>query len=420
MAHLLLFDVPGGNDFTVLQDAVSLGHQVTLYTSDLEQYRRQGKITLDCLALAREVVEIRPFDYAAFEARVLADHARLPFDAVLCLIDIRNIEASRIAQRLGLRFLNPETARLMRDKFSVRETLARHGVRQSAFALAENSDSLRQAVAEVGYPALVKPADGYASQNVAVLFCDADLAAYLATLAARPGPTDYGLGVFANNRFSVERYVQGNLIGCDVFVNDEGRHYLGINDKLMYPPPSFAIRGSCFPSDRYDRSVIQDYVDQILSAVNFDFGAAHVEMIMTADGPFLVEVNPRLVSAQIPYQMGYALGRSLYGELINLHLGHSMEELAATPPSWFSAIRWVIAHREGLLESLELPESPHEQVRRVVVFKAPGDMVKPPINNGDRIAYVIAVGETQVAAEQLAEQYVQDSVVSLFGMEECS
>ena len=85
------------------------------------------------------------------------------------------IEASLIAEKFGLRFLNSATTRLMRDKFSVRQTLATRGVRQPGFALAETATELRQAVAEIGYPVLVKPSDGYGSQNVSVLFSESDL-----------------------------------------------------------------------------------------------------------------------------------------------------------------------------------------------------------------------------------------------------
>ena len=178
--------------------------------------------------------------------------------------------------------------------------------------------------------------------------------AALITLTLKP--TDYGLGVHASNRFSVERYVRGHMIGCDVFSNEAERIFIGINDKLMFTPPSFAMRGSCFPSDRYDISVIRDYAFDILDAVNFDFGASHIEMIVAEDGPYLVEVNPRLVSAQIPHQMGYALERSLYADLINLHLGLPITKLREVKPRWFSAIRWVIADRPGILKLIQLPD----------------------------------------------------------------
>lgn len=414
MAHLLLIEVPGGNDFTILEDAVDLGHQVTFFTADLAHYRRQGEATQARLALAREIVDIHPFDYAEFERRACLVHSSLPFDAVLCLIDIRMIEASLIAEKLRLRFLNSLTTRLLRDKFSVRQALARRGVRQPGFTLAETVRELRQAVTEIGYPVLVKPSDGYGSQNVSVVFSDADLQNLISSIEVLTlKPTDYGLGVHASNRFSVERYVRGHMIGCDVFSNEAERIFIGINDKLMFPPPSFAMRGSCFPSDRYDISVIQDYAFDILDAVNFDFGASHIEMIVAEDGPYLVEVNPRLVSAQIPHQMGYALERSLYADLINLHLGMPITKLREVKPRWFSAIRWVIADRPGTLESIQLPDCIDDSIRRVVLFKESGDVVRPPLHNGDRIGYVIAVGDTQAAAEKIADRYVQDTLVIL-------
>ena len=397
MAHLLLLEVPGGNDFTVLEDAVALGHAVTFFTGDLAAYRAQGEGTRAALALPREAVEVAPFDYDALERRALETHAEHPFDAVLCILDIRIIEAARLARRLGLRFLNPETARLARDKVGVRAALARRGVRQPAFALARDAAELRSAVAEIGYPALVKPSDGYGSQNVSALFSDDDLdglARKVEALSSRP--TDYGLGVCANNRFSVERYVQGRMIGCDVFTGADERVFLGVNDKAMFPPPSFAMRGSCFPSERYDTAAIRDYAYEVLDAIDFDFGAAHIEMIVAEDGPYLVEVNPRLVSAQIPFQMGYAFERSVYADLIDLHLGRPLAALRDLRPRWFSAIRWIVAERKGRLEAIDLPEQADPAVRRVVLFKAPGDPVGPPLSNGDRIGYVIAVGETQL------------------------
>jgi biotin carboxylase len=414
MAHLLLIEVPGGNDFTVLEDAVALGHYVTFFTGDLAHYRKQGDATQDSLALACEIAVLQPFNYAEFERRVCIVHSSHPFDAVLCLIDIRMVEASLIAEKLNLRFLNSVTTRMLRDKFSVRQAVAKRGIRQPGFALAQTAGELKQAVTEIGYPVLVKPSDGYGSQNVSVVWSDAELRILTGTLEALTlKPTDYGLGVHASNRFSVEKYIRGHMIGCDVFSNEAGRIFIGINDKLMFPPPSFAMRGSCFPSVRYDISVIRDYVFEILDAVNFDFGASHIEMIVAEDGPYLVEVNPRLVSAQIPHQMGYALERSLYADLINLHLGQPVAELRDLKPRWFSAIRWFVADRPGILDSIQLPDHVDESVRRVVLFKESGDAIRPPIHNGDRIGYVIAVGDTQSAAEAIADRYVLDTRVVL-------
>jgi hypothetical protein len=72
MAHILLIDVPGGNDFTVLEDALAMGHEVTFFTSDLSHYERQGEVSARHLRSARKIIEIRPFSYDQFEKQILA------------------------------------------------------------------------------------------------------------------------------------------------------------------------------------------------------------------------------------------------------------------------------------------------------------------------------------------------------------
>jgi biotin carboxylase len=413
MSHLLLLDVPGGNDFAVLEDAVAQGHEVTFLTADLESYRRQGKITQQALALAREWLEVPDLTFAAVTAITDRIHRTHPFQAILCLVDIRLTIASMLAQRYGLRFIQPDTAQLLRDKYRVRQTLAAAGIRQPRFALVEHADELPTALATVGYPALVKPTDGYASQNVSLLQNEDDAAAFLASALSSPQDYDYGFGVRANRRWSVEQYMAGTVIGCDVFCRDGEQVLLGINDKRMYPPPSFAIRGSCFPSSRHDSKLIFDYACEILDAVGFDQGAAHIEMIMSHGIPWLVEINPRLVSAHIPFQMGYAFERSIYAELIDLHLGEPIDALRQRQAPWFCAIRWLVADTAGQITTLALAQETDPNVRRIVLFKQVGDQVRPPLNNGDRIAYVMAVGKSQEEAERIAEAFWADCTLKI-------
>jgi hypothetical protein len=111
--------------------------------------------------------------------------------------------------------------------------------------------------------------------------------------------------------------------------------------------------------------------------------------------------------------MSYALQRSVYADLINLHLGLPITELRSLRPLWFSAIRWIVADRPGILAAIALPDPIDPAVRRVVLFKSKGEAVRPPINNGDRIGYVIAIGATQAAAEMIADSFVQHSDVQL-------
>lgn len=408
MSHILLLEVPGGTDFKILEEAVRLGHQVTFFTSDLDFYLMQRNGSAAALEQAASIVAVSPFSYEAFEEKVLAIHARTPFDAVLCLIEIRLIEASRIAERLGLPFLNVQTARLLRDKYSVRAHLAERGIRQPRFALATSNDEIQAAIEQLGFPVLVKPSDGYGSQNIVTFTSEDDLNPLIDPLSDYlPSHSDYGLGVQANDRLVVEQFIQGTVIGCDTITVNGTHHFLGINEKCYFPEPSFAILGSCFPSDSFDKAAIKAYLFDILDALNFDFGATHAEMVVTKEGiPYLVEVNPRLVGAQMPLLLGLALDRSVYADVVNLHLGHSMVELESIQPKRFAVSRWLSANKPGVIESIVPPVITDDRIREVQIMKTSGAHVSPPLHNGDRLGFVMTAGPDRAETERAAEDFI--------------
>ena len=416
MAHLLVIDLPGGNDTDILKAAVDAGHTFTFLTSDLALYRGQPEVK-GYLDQAFAQIEVPDFSYGQVEEKILAIHRQNPLDALLCLIEIRLIEAARLAQRLKLHHLNPLSARLLRDKFDVRLRLSQAGLKQPDFALATTTAELKQAVNTLGLPVLIKPADGYGSQNIVALRTEEDLDPLFSPLEVMlPSHADYGLGVLANDRLLVERYMTGDFIGCDTFTIDNEHYLLGVNEKVMFPPPSFAIRGSCFtPRIAGDarHKALEEYVFAALDAVGFDQGATHIELMMTEEGPQLIEINPRLVGAKIARQVGYAMNRSIHLDLINLHLGRLTLETLSPPKHQVAVTRWVTVQVQGIIESIQLPAWTHPSIVCVDILKKEGHSVSSPFENSDRIGYVVALGQSQPEAEALAERYIAETVVHL-------
>jgi biotin carboxylase len=228
-----------------------------------------------------------------------------------------------------------------------------------------------------------------------------------------PSRKDYGLGVKANDRLLVERYLDGVVVGCDTLsVNGEHR-MLGVNEKLFFEPPSFAIRGGCFVPHSSVFEAIQRYVFACLDAVEFDWGAAHTELMLTADGPRLIEINARLVGAKIPRLVGYALNRSIHSDLITVHLGQRPSFNMTTTTNLVAVTRWIVAEEAGVLDHVELPTWRDDRIRCVEVLKRSGDAVRPPFENADRIGYVMVCGPTRAQAEELGERFVAQSRVVL-------
>lgn len=413
MAHLLIVELPGGNDFDIVQAALDRGDGFTFLTANVGHYMAQPA-AWSCLQQAVHVLEIRDFGFEPVTQAVLEVHARKPIDAVLCLLDIRLVEAACLAEMLGCRHIKAEDAVRLRDKYSVRCTLAHAGIAQPTFALARTNTELKRSVAQLGLPVLIKPSDGYASQNIAVLRYPEDLDPLLSPLEDMlPSRADYGLGVHANDRLLVERLMEGTVIGCDTLSVDGRHRLLGIHEKLFFEAPSFAIRGSCFATDHPQWEAIERYVFQILDALQFNWGATHTELMLTPDGPRLIEVNGRMVGAKIARLVNYALDTSFHSALIDVHLGRTPTLPPPNERPVFAVTRWVVASEAGTLARVVLPEVTDTRIRCVELMKQPGDAVRVPIENADRIGYVMVCADTRAAAEALAEHFVEQAVVVL-------
>lgn len=409
MAHLLIIELPGGNDTDIIQAAIDRDDSFTFLTADLTLYQQQPAVNA-LLQHAYACISVPSFDMQTVVSQVLEAHNNKPFDAVLCLLDIRLIETATLAQALGLRYLNLKSAQLLRDKFSVRQRLQERGIAQPLFALATSNDELKQAVDHIGLPVLIKPSDGYGSQNIVVIEDENDLAPWMSPLEDMlPSRADYGLGVKANDRLLVEQYMQGVVIGCDTLTQDGQHTLVGVNEKIFFEPPSFAIRGGCFMPNKGAFKAIEAYVFALLDAVEFDCGATHIELMLHADGLSLIEINPRLVGAKIPRLISLACKRSIHSDLIDLHLGRPV-----TPFSEFSEVavtRWLVASQTATLTQVELPATNDRRIACVEILKRIGDTVRLPMENADRIGYVMSCAPSKQDAEAAAEDFIANTLI---------
>jgi biotin carboxylase len=150
-------------------------------------------------------------------------------------------------------------------------------------------------------------------------------------------------------------------------------------------------------------------------AVDFDLGIAHVELKYTADGPQLVEINPRPAGGQITELMERGLGFSAMELVVRQYLGESVD-VADTGPVRGAAIRYLTA-RPGVVDGVSgldiaraLPG-----VEDAAVYVEPGARVGPLRVNEDRIGHVLATADDPYVAGRIAEAAAQQIVVSTIG-----
>ena len=183
----------------------------------------------DALGLAeadkRFVVDFSDVD-AVLEA--VADE---PIDGVLTVSADRAVPVvAAIAEARGLPGIGVETAHLMTHKVAMRRRLAEEGVPQPRFAALRTLSERRRAADEVGFPAVLKPADSGGQRGIFRVESVGDIEAHLHE-ALSASPTGEAI---------LEEYVEGTEMNGIVIARDGEAWTLTLSDRLR--PPGDRLR----------------------------------------------------------------------------------------------------------------------------------------------------------------------------------
>jgi predicted ATP-grasp superfamily ATP-dependent carboligase len=230
-------------------------------------------------------------------ARELA--ARTVIDGVLCWDEARILQTAEVAAALGLPGGDPAAVRRCRDKHMTREALAAAGVPQPASVLVGSVEEALAAAARVGYPVVLKPRALAASMGV-VKASDAD---ELAERFAFANETTVPEAPSYDNAVLVEEFADGCEVSIDCAVHHGRVFPLFVACKEIGFPPYFEEVGHYVDGD--DPLLADPLVRELLvrthAALGFTDGMTHCEVMLTASGPKVIEVNARLGGDMIPY-----------------------------------------------------------------------------------------------------------------------
>ena len=151
---------------------------------------------------------------------------------------------------------------------------------------------------------------------------------------------------------------------------------------------------------------INAYIFSVLDAVGFNCGAAHVEIMVTDEGPQLIEVNPRLVGAKIARLSSHGLGYSVHEALIRLHLGDPNYLPPRKHKPVVAVSRWIVAASSGLMEGLYLPDQSDSRIKEIDILAKMGDRVNLPYENADRLGVVMAAGDISDDIAQFLDKFI--------------
>jgi len=338
------------------------------------------------------VVPVETNDVESVTRQLEEIHRREPVDALLTFSDYYVAIVAEAAARLGFRYLDPEAARACRNKAETRAALQRAGLPVPGFRVLSSIEEAWRAAQEVAYPCVLKPVSESSSKGVRLVHDAEELLAHFREVHgwrenARRQPLE--------GKVLVEEFLDGPELSVETFTRERGQtQVIGVTTKHLSEPPHFVEMGHDFPSRiEADRgAALAAAALAALAALGYDFGPAHTEVRLTAAGPVVVEVNPRLAGGMIPELVFHALGVDLVGALF-AQLTGGEPNLAPRRAAWAS-IRFLTAPRHGRLAMVRGVEEARRLpgVREVTLGKRPGDEIRPAEEATHRLGHVITSG----------------------------
>ena len=247
---------------------------------------------------------------------------RRQIDAVITTSELAVIPTSELADLIGTRYDRPDALKAAVFKDRLRTVLHENTIPSTRFAVATDIEAIRAAVGAVGYPLVVKPTRGTAKESSAILKDDGDLERFIADLTVGRRISS-GIKAFLSPQFVVEAYIVGAFYSAEIIAIDGELHLLTTMRRGRSQHDDLVEVAAAMPSGlgvEQDRAVL-DYLRRVFACLGLKIGIYHVEFIMSADGPRLVEINARMMGGTAPILFQAMTGVDPYELLIDLHLG---------------------------------------------------------------------------------------------------
>ncbi|MFI5706504.1 ATP-grasp domain-containing protein [Kribbella sp. NPDC051620] len=201
--------------------------------------------------------------------------------------------ADRLSELLGLPTNGSALSAARRNKYLMIERLREAGLRCADQVLADSVDKVvAWARARDDYPVVVKPLTSASTDGVSICHNDDDVAQ-----AAKDVLSSSTIFDAVNTHVLAQSFLEGDEYIVDT-VSRDGRHYVcGVwrMDKIFLGPNKKIYgRDVLIDPDTELVARLDAYTRDVLDALGITHGPGHAEVMMTSQGPALVEIGARM------------------------------------------------------------------------------------------------------------------------------
>lgn len=330
-------------------------------------------------------------------------------DGIMTLAtDMPMRSVAAVAKAMGLVGIDEETALKATNKVEMRKALQAGGVPIPKFIKVSNEEEYREAVKQFNVPFIVKPADNSGSRGIfeVIDFTNEKLIkkAY-----------DYSKPHSRVGDVVVEEYMRGLEVSVETLSVDGVCHVIQITDKLTTGAPHYVEMGHSQPTvhDSEMAFRIAEVAKIANKAIGIKNGPSHTEIIITSEGPKIVEIGARLGGDNITtHLVPLSTGIDMVECCIKIALGEKPDMKAKWSKG--SAIRY-FEQKAGIIKSIEGIEQAEKVrgIQQISIIHGVGEKVTEINSSGARMGFVIAQDKNAVTAIADCENALQKIEVEI-------
>ncbi len=294
-----------------------------------------------------------------------------------------------VCKYMNLAGIDEDTAFKATNKYAMRMALKEQSVPIPAFYKASNYKEFIESVNKFNSSFVVKPADNSGSKGVCLVEAGASKEKLLEIY-------EYSHGFSRNGDIIIEEYMKGPEVSVETISYNGKCNIIQITDKLTTGAPYFVEMGHSQPSCLDDNTLkeIEKITVEANKAVGIEVGPSHTEIIVTKEGPKIVELGARLGGDNITtHLVPLSTGVNMVNACIKIALNEEPDIVSKYKMG--SAIRY-FKQKTGLIKSIEGLDEANKIVgiKQISVVHGKGDKLSEINCSGSRMGFVIAQADT--------------------------
>lgn len=243
--------------------------------------------------------EIAPISSLRKLEKILGDFSRL-VDAVYIIAPESNGVLRRLVEKVGEAgslALNctPESIRIASNKITFHETMRRFGLpapETMVLDIRERVEAVKRATSELGFPLVFKPAEGTGCSGLSVVRKKNQISMAVDKMRRET----------SSKHIIAQRLIKGIAASVSLLSTSEDTLPLTLNKQrvtLASPRSSSSYHGGTLPLNHRVKEQALGAARNIVHSLGGLRGYVGVDMVLTHEGPVIIEVNPRLTTSYI-------------------------------------------------------------------------------------------------------------------------